>query len=233
MFEFAGRTDPRLKLLLALLLGVLIWRAGWLGVAVYAMGLGTFVVQGRDRLSGGMRIVRTYIVFVLFWTAAKCLVDIWGAYSVEDALFNGLLLGERVACLLLLGMALGVSTSAPALGRGLTALLRPILGRRHSWKIALAFSLMVHYLPMMWRSLDQIRAIVKRRCPNLSVCKRVLLLAQALLRSMGQKTWDQSLAVAARNMDHARAWQCSFAFRWREWTGGAVLAVGLVALTML
>ncbi|MGE4469380.1 MAG: CbiQ family ECF transporter T component [Desulfovibrio sp.] len=225
--------DPRAKILFALVLGACVWRASWAGLALYLAFLGAVVWMHRLHWPEGGRLLRTYAGFVCFWGMAKFLLDLfWGA-AWEAAAIEALLVVGRVSCLLLLGTALTMTTSARALGAGLCSMLRPCVGRQRAWTLALAFALMIHFLPLTWRRIHEVRSAVKRRCPGLGWYVRMPLMAQAVLRGLAALTWDQSLAVAARGLDRAEAWQVRFDSSWREWMATMLLLAGLAAFALL
>ncbi|RXF76972.1 cobalt transporter, partial [Desulfovibrio sp. DS-1] len=60
-----------------------------------------------------------------------------------------------------------------------------------------------------------------------------VLLPAAVLRILGQRTWTQTVAVAARGLDRPEAWRPDFPFRPVRWAL-ALLLVGLgVGMTFL
>lgn len=225
--------DPRVKLLVALALGVLIWRAGWPGLAVYVTALGALALLHRDVWPGGRHLLRTYLFFVLFWSGSKFLLGLWGASDWRVVGLAALLAAARISCLLLLGTVLTMTTSERAMGRGLSALLRPLLGAERSWRLALSFALMAHFLPLTWRTVEQVRRSVRLRCPGMPLRRRVPLLVQAVLRSLGRVTWDQSLAIAGRGLDRSEAWRTRLPFRPLPWLAGALVVLASAGLAQL
>lgn len=248
--------DPRLHLLLAGSYGVLVWHLPPLGLAVVAAGLaGLFAASPlRRRLRPGM--LRGHAWFVLVWVvlrfALACLGPAAAPVSVigtggdagEGGVFDALrfawpdgpllahaareaaLLGVRLALLIGIGLALALAASPRALGLALVWLLRPVLGAR-AWQPALGVALMVHFLPMAQGTFAHVSRAANLRGP-LPLRRRALLLPAAVLRILGQRTWTQTVAVAARGLDHPEAWRPGFAFRPARWCM-ALLLVGLGA----
>lgn len=224
--------DPRIKLVVALSLGVMVWQASWPGLLIYSLFLGAIVFTYRHYWPGNRALLRTYVGFVCFWSLAKFLLSLVGTQGWQDAAIGASLVAGRISCLLLLGAALTMTTSSRSLGMGLSSLLRPVLGKERAWRTALAFALMVHFLPLTWRTVEQVRETIRRRCPRISVWQRIPLMVQAILRNLGRLTWDQSLAIAGRGLDQSEAWNIDFPMQYAQW-GVGILFVAVSAILAL
>ena len=221
--------DPRLKVLLTFLLGLMTWQAGLAGVLFYGLALGLVLFLLGDVVSANRSVVRTYAAFVLLWMAVKFLFEILDGAGPAAAALRATDLGLRLLVLLLLGLALALSTSPRSLGLAAAWLLRPVLGKR-AWRAALSLSLMVHFLPLVWQTFSTVQRTIALRARSASWPRRLNLMAQASLRALSQKTWDQTVALAARGLDAPEAWTCRFDFRPREWAVGlAAAGLGLAA----
>ncbi|WP_022661637.1 energy-coupling factor transporter transmembrane component T [Paucidesulfovibrio longus] len=225
--------DPRVKLLAALTLGVLVWRSSWPGLIAYFLFLGTVAWNYRHSWPGSRNLMRTYMAFVIFWSLAKFGLGLLGGAAWELAAGDALLVAARISCLLLLGAALTMTTSTRSMGLGLSSLLRPVIGQERAWRLALSFALMAHFLPMTWRVVEQVRETVRRRCPKLRLRRRVPLMAQAILRNLGKLTWDQSLAIAGRGMDKSEAWESRIPFCGRQWAAGLFFVLASAGVSLL
>lgn len=252
----ASPQDPRLHLLLAGCYGVLVWRLPPSGLAVVAAGLAALFMATplRRRLRPGM--LRGHAWFVLAWMALRfalaCLGPVEGTPATpggDGGVFGNLqftwpdgpllahaaresaLLGLRLALLIGIGLALALAASPRALGLALVWLLRPVLGAR-AWQPALGVALMIHFLPMAQGTFAQASRAADLRGP-LPLRRRAVLLPAAVLRILGQRTWTQAVAVAARGLDRPEAWRPGFPFRPAQWAL-ALLLVGLgVGMTFL
>jgi biotin transport system permease protein len=193
-----------------------------LASAVLCFSLGGFVRAYLSMWKAGL-------AFVLVWATLKFLMDILGAVSPTSALSASAGLGLRLSTLLLLGLTLALSATPRRLGLGLAWFLRPLLKDR-AWQIALALSLMIHFLPLTWATAAGLLQNLSRRWPNCPWRKRVRLVPLALLRVMSQMTWNQAVAVAARCLDQPEAWRNDRAVRLKEWA--IVLIPGLVLLAL-
>ncbi len=207
----AGRrlaaADPRLTCLVGLAVGLSIWRAGPAALAVYGLGLGlaAFCLSAAGRRPG--ITPGAAAGFVLLWslTAAGLALVGQGALPLAEAAVVGLMLAARLTVLVALGACLVMAATPRRMGLALAWALRPVMGRR-AWQAALALSLMVHFIPLTAAAAGGMRAAITRRAPRLPAWRRYPLIAQATIRVMSQKTWEQAVAVAVRRLDGPEAW---------------------------
>ncbi|EGB14132.1 hypothetical protein DND132_0917 [Pseudodesulfovibrio mercurii] len=231
MIDVAGLVrslDPRLKLAAALLIGPWLWKVdvpAATGCAAFLLVLVRFLAAGQP---GGGKMVRSLLSFVFFWVAIKSVLDGISGVPVEYMATDAAQLAVRLVALLMLGLCLALSTSARALGLAVAWALRPFLGRERAWRIALSLSLMVHFLPACLAALTGVREVVARRLPEAGFFRRMRIIPQAVIRNLGQKTWNQTLAVACRGLDRSGAWEPDFTWAGRDWaaTGFVLLAAG-------
>lgn len=216
--------DPRVAILLAGVAGILTWQSGVVGLSIYALALVVLLGILSAPASIEAKVLRSYAVFVAFWLVLKLALDFLRDGIGAAALADAALLGFRLFVLLCVGLILTLLASPRALGLALAWYARPLLGRR-AWRVALALSLMVHFLPMAWGVAATARETISRRCPELPWRRRALLLPQTTIRVLSQKTWEQTLAIAARGLDSAPAWSASS--RWRAADVG--VGVGITA----
>lgn len=209
---FVRGMDPRLKVVCALLLGPCIWLLSPL--AVLLSGAVLLPVAYGLSLSQplGSRMIRSMVLFVLFWMVLKGVLDGFTGTPPMLLLTDLSVLGLRLATLLLLGLALALSTSARAMGLVVAWAIRPIMGAERAWQVALSLALMVHFLPLCLSVLNQVKETLSRRHPHCGLFQRMTIVPQAVLRNLGQKTWNQTLAVAGRGLESDEAWQPDF--RW-------------------
>jgi biotin transport system permease protein len=220
--------DGRVVLLLALLFGVLVWRAGSAANALYAAFFAAVLASTGARAADAARLARWSARFALAWGGVKLAVDLLGGVAPLPALAEGALLVFRLAVLLLLGAAVSALLRPRALGLALASLTRPILGHR-SGSISLALLLMVHFLPRALGAFEGARVALRVRRVTTSRLRGLALVLETGTRNLARLTWDQTLAVAARGLDAPEAWAERVPFRARDWLGGAVVAALAVA----
>ena len=204
--------DPRLKLAAGLAVGVLIWRAGPVGLAAYLLLVSVILFLFRRQWPGRAGVVRSYLALVVFWVLVKWGLDaLWGA-DWKAALEASAWIGLRLSILLMLGLCLGLTTSSRQLGMAASWALRPVL-RDKAWQAALALAIMIHSLPLAWQALAQVRLALKTRRlgPRVGRLRRALLMVQGVLRLLGRRAWEQAVAVASRRLDGPQAWRPIFA----------------------
>lgn len=221
--------DPRLAILLTLLMGVLTWKVDAPGLVVYGVSLVLLLLLLAPWTSVDVRVLHSLVTFVVFWMALKLGLEIWRGGAIASAAAETAVLGARLFVLVCLGLVLTLVTSPRALGLALAWYSRPVLGKR-AWEAALALSLMVHFLPMALRVAPTLRETIFRRCPELAWWRRALLIPQATLRILSQKTWDQTLAIASRRLDAPDAWTANFGWRGADAGAGLLIAGVLVSL---
>ena len=223
--------DARLKIITAACFGLLTWRAGPLGLAAYGLGVGwAALVLGAFRAEN-RRTFAAYGLFVLFWMAFALALASWeGSFTWSKTLPETGLLGLRLCVLLFIGLSLALSASPRQLGLAFSWFLRPVLGRR-AWTAALSLSLLVHFLPLAWTCVRQVRQAIRLRNPRQGKVRRALLLSRATLRILGQKTWTQTVAIAGRGLDSPEAWEPRFTPQPLAWLGalGVVVVGGVLA----
>lgn len=224
---YARRLDPRLKLGVALALGPILWLVGPVQAGACALVLLALVVPLAAGQPLGGRMVRSLLVFVIFWAAAKAGLDAFSGLPPGVIAAGAGDLAIRLAALLLLGLFLALSSSARALGMAVAWAVRPCVGREQAWRLALSLALMVHFLPLCLSTVSQVRQTMARRCPRCGFFLRMTVIPQAVIRAMGQKTWNQTLAVAGRNLDRPDAWEPDF-----SWTGRDTLLCLLVTCVL-
>lgn len=215
--------DPRLKIAVALTTGLSVWHADSLGVLFYAFFLCILGVAARLFPQNSRNTLAAYAGFTLLWVAVKIGVDLLSGKETAEALADGGLLGVRLAMVLFIGLFLAEITSLRSLGAAVSWALRPLF-KSNAWKGALALALTVHFLPLIWSTTRTIRGTMKLRGASLPLHRRVPLFTGALMRSLGQKTWSRTVALAARGLDEPQAWDIRLSTSIMECLTALVLA---------
>ena len=224
--------DPRLKIVFTLAMGILVWRTGPMGLTVFVLSwllLTTALFHGDPMWRG---IARSCALFVLLWAGLKFLLEaLVGGQPLLWSALESVSLGSRILVVLLTGLCLARTTSARQMGRAMTSIMRPVLGS-WAWRPALALSLMIHFLPMTLATLRQTGQAVTVRCRGMSLHRRMVLLTTASLRSLSQKTWNQTIALASRDLDRSQPWEAPLVFRLRNWVAGGLILAGATVLSL-
>lgn len=241
--------DARLSLLLAALLGSVVWHSGAPGLCGFVLCLFCLVLRAplRGRMPRGS--VRRCLLFALFWPLLKLGADAvsllffsqaaksagqsaegmanitrffahTGASSIPADMLPAVLslaqalapfcadaglLFLRLLNILLLGLALSLAFSPPALALALSRLLRPFLGQR-AWPLALALALMLRFMGRIHTVAAQTRqAALLRGLPPKGWGFFSLALPH-MFRVFAAETYTQALAIAARHLDSPAAW---------------------------
>lgn len=227
---FVRGLDPRLKVAAALVLGPSLWLLPlWLiaGVVPLLLLLLTCLAVSQPL---GVKMLRSVLFFLLFWVLVKGGVDALSGVPVNVLLQSAGSLGLRLLGLIAVGLCLALSTSARSLGLAVSWAVQPFVGRERAWKLALSLALVVHFLPLCLATMAQVQETTSRRCPGFGFFRRMTVIPQAVLRGLGQKTWNQTLAIAGRGLEGADAWKADFIWRSRD---SLCAAIGVVAAVCL
>ncbi len=222
---FLLRLDPRLKIISAFALGILTWQANWAVLGFYLLFVAVLALFLSGYGAVSSKNLRYLAWLVLLWSGIKALWGLWAMQPVEQALFSSLILGQRLAVLVLLGLCLTALCSARQLGLAFDWFLRPVLGAAKSWQAALCLALMLHFLPLSLQTLQGVRQAIFLRCPEAGVYKRFKLLVKTSFRILAHKTWEQTLALSTRGLDQGSAWQEPILFRPMHWLLGLSLVL--------
>jgi biotin transport system permease protein len=225
--------DGRVVLLLALLFGVLVWRAGLAANSLYAAFFAAVLASAGATAAEARRLARWIAGFAVLWGGVKLAVDLAGGAAPREAGAAVLLLAVRLAALLLLGGAVSALLTPRALGLALAG-LTPAPLRRRTWTVSLALLLMVHFVPRALVAFEGARAALRVRRVALPRLAGLVLVLEAGARNLARMTWDQTLAVAARRLDGPDAWIEPAPLRLAQWgAGGAVALLAGAAAALL
>lgn len=202
--------DPRLKIILAATVGILTWHVPVYALYAYAAAIVLLEVSSKVHLTLGTRTIVTYLYFILIWAGIKFALDCSSILQgitpdYQTALLSSGTLTLRLIILIGIGLLLATTSSARQLGLALSWFMRPVLGKR-SWEPALSLALMIHFIPLIQETFKHVMQAMELRNPPRSKWQRFLLVPQAVLRICAQKTWTQTVAVAARKLDSPEAW---------------------------
>ena len=203
--------DTRLQIIIASVIGILTWHVPVPMLTAYATGILFLGYANSTHHTLGMRAVLTYAYFIFGWAGIKFALGCTPLLSgitpdFTAALITAGILALRLFILIGIGLLLASSNSPRKLGLALSWFMRPFLGKR-SWEPALSLALMIHFIPLIQKTFSQVLQAMKLRNPSRSRWQRFILVLQAVLRICAQKTWTQTIAVAARKLDNAQAWQ--------------------------
>jgi biotin transport system permease protein len=221
------RTDPLVKLAVALALGIFTWRAGPVGLGCYLAGLVLVGLAAPGR--GELRLVslRTVAGLLACWVLLKAGFEFWDGAEAGVALERAGLLGLRLLILVLGGICLTAVTSTRQIGLAVNRLLRPLAGER-SWRGSLGLALMIHFLPLTLRILRLARLGLRVRSGTQGLSAGLRLWMQTVFRVLQRTTWQQTLALAARGLDGPRAWRQPGTLSLAQIAAGGLI-VGLIA----
>ena len=221
--------DARVKIGLSILTGICVWQAGPKALAVLAFAsiVLTWLVAGDSLVT--RRQFLALLVFIGLWTGVKAIMEFMA--ENPDGLEQSLVLGGRMAVLVLVGLCLAAMTSRIQVGRAVTSLLRPVLGSR-SWQGAMSLALMIHFIPLTMRTLHTVRQSIALRGSGISLRRRMYFFVTTVMRTLSRTTLDQTMALAVRGLENEHAWQDPQTIKPKEWVLGGVLGGLIVGLTI-
>ena len=195
--------DSRCILPLAVLNGLLLWSMPPLEAAAAGI-IFLFLFFRQAGIRKGIRFAAAWLPPVLYWGAMTAAS---GALTGENgALLAGAQACGRLCLLFLLGAWLANRSSAKAMAIAAEWHLR-LLFPKSSWKIALALSAMLQFLPLVARKLSGYRLSVRMRLRHASAPRRLAVAACALVRAMPPMEKAAFEAIAARRLDNPAPWQ--------------------------
>lgn len=173
-----------------------LWAAGIIlaGAASAGSRLGVLARTERGKL-------KTYAIFIFFWASSAFLLQ-WLAGNLAwwVAANNAGDLALRLAALAALTLDLSLLLTPFDLARVLARALRPILGETRANNAGLALAVMLRLIPQAGHCLVGLGQTRKLRCRGLPISRQLSLLAGAALRHLSRLAWQQSLALASRDI---------------------------------
>lgn len=198
--------DARPMVLAALVAGFCVWRFSLPVLVLPLAALAFLTVRHPSFPVLGRPVARQALRFAVFFGLIKFGLDCLAPEpDYAAALTRAALLAARLLTAVGIGLVLLLWCGTRALCLALSWYARPFLGKR-AWRAALAAALVVHFLPMVFALADQTGRQIRLRLPQAGPLRRTSLLARAVLRLLAQKSWNQSVALIARDLDHADAW---------------------------
>jgi len=219
--------DARIKIALSIVAGICVWKAGPVALGLFALSAAgvVWMAAGRGLIGKGQLKALIYLAGV--WTAIKACLELYSRNP--QWLEQSLLLGGRLAVLVLVGVCLAALTSRVQVGLALSTLLRPVCGTK-SWQAALSLALMIHFIPLVLGTLQTVKRTLSLRGQDLSMRQRMHFFVTTVMRTLSRSTWDQTLALAVRGLEEEKAWQQSRPMTLGEWASAGVLGLSLVVL---
>jgi len=200
------RPDARLAVLLSMVAGFCVWRYSPVVLAALLFALAWLMARQPSFPGLGRPILRPVLRFALFFGLLKLCLDMLNPdIGAGQAAVNAAMLTGRLLSAVCIGLALLLLCGPRGLCLALTWYLRPML-RNNAWKVGLAAALTIHFLPMVFLLVSQTSSQIRLRLPHLGPLRRMALLGQSTLRQSAQKSWKQSVALLARDVNKPEAW---------------------------
>jgi energy-coupling factor transporter transmembrane protein EcfT len=176
--SFTHRLDPRVKMISAIILSILIFRASWLDVCLISLFFLTIMGISRLRAAWILRAVRPMMFFAgllfllhLFFTDGTLLltVPLLPLKITDEGLFRGAYVAWQFFALVLSGAILTMTTPPSEMISGLEKLLHPFKGLGvPTQDIAVMVSMALRFVPTLLDEFDRIRAAQTARGADMS-----------------------------------------------------------------
>lgn len=174
-----------------------LWSAVWLAaisvpflppacLAVFAVSAWLSAAVLAPARFQGKRLLAMAALFWILWGALLAVMHMLSPSSLRPA--------GNLALWLPLGLHLMLAKTPLELALATGRLLRPFLGPVNSQKAALALALLSRLIPRLLVSAMSIKLVVKRRGAGLSVARRLVVWAGAMIRESMQ--WNEESARA-------------------------------------
>ena len=173
-----------------------LWAAGVILAGALAAGLRLGILKRSQRGK-----LKAYAFFLLFWGLSAFLLQssVGGLYW-QAAAANAGALALRLSALAALTLDLNLLLTPFALAEVTARYLRPLVGETRAERAALSLAVMLRLIPQVWHCLQALQNTRKLRCAGLPVITQLRLMTETALRSLLRLAWQQSLALAARDI---------------------------------
>jgi energy-coupling factor transport system permease protein len=163
------KLDPRTKIVVVMLLGILAFRIeNFWGIGVLFMLFFTLALLSRLPMSILFRAVRPMVLFItfifltqLFFSGGKPFASFWILKPSMLGLENGLSFSARFIILLLFAALLTASTDPSAITCGVEKMLRPLPLRWlgiSSFELATMMNISIAFLPLLFERVERTKA---------------------------------------------------------------------------
>lgn len=163
------KLDPRIKIVVLMLLGILAFRIeSFLGIGALFMLFFVLALLSRLPKSIFLRAVRPMVLFItfifltqLFFSEGKPFASFWILKPSVEGLENGLSFAARFTLLLLFAALLTASTDPSAITCGVEKMLRPFPLRWlgiSSFDLATMMNISIAFLPLLFERVERTKA---------------------------------------------------------------------------
>lgn len=177
------------------------WALIWLGsllvpflplTALIPVALGTWIsaIMLAPGRRAGYRLLKMATIFLVIWATLTAIIHLINPTSLRPV--------GNLTVWLALGLNLMLAKTPLELALTAAHLLTPLLGRLRAQKLTLALALLARLIPRLLSSAIDINTTVQRRAASLPLQRRLILLAQTLLRDSFSQNEELSRALLKR-----------------------------------
>ncbi len=241
------KLDPRTKLVVVMLLGILAFRIeDFAGIGALFILFFALTLLSRLPMTVFFRAVRPMMLFIififlaqLFFSDGRPLATFWVLQPSMGGLENGLTLASRFILLLLFAALLTASTDPSAITCGIERMLRPLplqwLGIS-SFELATMMNISISFLPLLFERVERTKAAQAARGMDFvkNPFHSVPALAIPLLRGVIRDAEELALAMESRGYQGKRRTSMhELSMQNRDWIALFVIVLFIIVVLNL
>ena len=170
------KTDPRMKIVLLLLLMVSVFICkNYLALGIAAAVTAVMVIISKIKVSvifKGIKPLIFIIIFTallnIFYASGEIIAEFWVVKITKEGLNNALFMGTRIILLVIIGLLLTYTTTPTALTDAIESLLKPLkIFKADVHSLAMVMTIALRFIPILIEEVQKIMAAQKSRGADL------------------------------------------------------------------
>jgi len=241
------KLDPRTKIVVVMLLGILVFRIENIaGIVALFMLFFALALLSRLPMRILFRAVRPMVLFItfifftqLFFSGGSPFASFWILKPSMEGMENGLSFAARFILLLLFAALLTASTDPSSITCGVEKMLRPLPLRWlgiSSFELATMMNISIAFLPLLFERVERTKAAQAARGMDFmrNPFRSVPALAIPLLRGVIRDAEELALAMESRGYQGKHRTSIhELSMQRRDWIALFIIALFVIALLQL
>jgi energy-coupling factor transport system permease protein len=241
------KLDPRTKIVVVMLLGILVFRIENIaGIVALFMLFFALALLSRLPMRILFRAVRPMVLFItfifftqLFFSGGSPFASFWILKPSMEGMENGLSFAARFILLLLFAALMTASTDPSSITCGVEKMLRPLPLRWlgiSSFELATMMNISIAFLPLLFERVERTKAAQAARGMDFmrNPFRSVPALAIPLLRGVIRDAEELALAMESRGYQGKHRTSIhELSMQGRDWIALFIIALFVIALLQL
>lgn len=241
------KLDPRTKIVVVMLLGILVFRIENIaGIVALFMLFFALALLSRLPMRILFRAVRPMVLFItfifftqLFFSGGSPFASFWILKPSMEGMENGLSFAARFILLLLFAALMTASTDPSSITCGVEKMLRPLPLRWlgiSSFELATMMNISIAFLPLLFERVERTKAAQSARGMDFmrNPFRSVPALAIPLLRGVIRDAEELALAMESRGYQGKHRTSIhELSMQRRDWIALFIIALFVIALLQL